>query len=138
MKLTYGLFCIVYLLTGCVNSSNQAIAPSANLANIEKIFVEKYPPDGRGLEQLIAEELISMGYQATSGESQPEDVDAVITYRDKWRWDVTMYMLSISIKLREPETGFPLAEGNSLHTSLTRKSPRELIREVLTNIFSQK
>jgi hypothetical protein len=47
-------------------------------------------------------------------------------------------MLSISIKMRDPETGFPLAIGNSLHTSLTRKSPKELVREVLRNMLKRK
>jgi len=28
-----------------------------------------------------------------------------------------------------------MASGNSYHTSLTRKSPEEMVNEVLTNIF---
>jgi len=30
----------------------------------------------------------------------------------------------------------PIATGNSLHTSLTRKSPEEMVDEVLSNIQS--
>jgi hypothetical protein len=44
-------------------------------------------------------------------------------------------MISISIKLNDPDTGFPLAYGQALHTSLTRQTPQETINEVLTNIF---
>jgi len=36
------------------------------------------------------------------------------------------------------KNNFPLATGNSLHTSLTRKSPREMAEEVVGNIVAAK
>jgi hypothetical protein len=105
------------------------------LSQIKVLYVRKFEPDNRELHRLIASELRSLGYQATSGDEQPADIDAVVTYRDKWRWDMSMYMLSIAIKIRDPETDFPLAEGISMHTSLTRKKPEEMVREALMNIF---
>lgn len=53
-------------------------------------------------------------------------------------WDITMYMLELTITLRDPVNNTPLAVGNSLHSSLTRKSPEEMVDEVLTNIFNAK
>jgi hypothetical protein len=44
-------------------------------------------------------------------------------------------MLELTVVVRDPKTDFPLATGNSLHTSLTRKSPKEMVDEVTTNIF---
>ena len=67
----------------------------------------------------------------------PAAVDAVVTYRDKWMWDITMYMIELSITLRNPENDYPLAVGNSYHTSLTRLSPEEMVKEVLANIFAE-
>jgi hypothetical protein len=46
-----------------------------------------------------------------------------------------MYMLELTVVMRDPATDFPLATGNSLHTSLTRKSPKEMVEEVTTNIY---
>ncbi|MDP2279487.1 MAG: hypothetical protein Q8K51_14830, partial [Nitrospirota bacterium] len=51
-------------------------------------------------------------------------------------WDITMFMLELTITLRNPTNNFPMAVGNSYHTSLTRKSPEEMVEEVLTNIFN--
>ena len=123
------------LLSGCVNNSIHIVDSPNKLKNIKSIFVEKLPADGRGVNQLIVNKLVTMGYQATTEQPQPENVDAIITYRDKWRWDMAMYMLSLSIKIKEPDTEFPIASGNSLHTSLTRKTPEGMVNEVLTNIF---
>jgi hypothetical protein len=125
-------------LSGCINNSIRHVEPSTDLRKIRSIFVEKFAPDKRQLNLLIVEELNKMGYLASTGEKQPDSINAVLTYRDKWRWDITTYMLSISMKLNDPDTNFPLAYGQALHTSLTRKTPKEMIKEVLTNIFSQR
>jgi hypothetical protein len=65
-------------------------------------------------------------------------VDAVVVYIDKWMWDLTMYMLELTVNINDPKTGAQLATGNSLHTSLTRKSPPEMVDEVIENIYKNK
>jgi len=128
------IFCI--LLSSCVNNSVYRVDSPSDLKKIKSILVKKLPADKRGIDRLIVNKLISMGFQATTEESdQLQNIDAIITYRDKWRWDMSMYMLSLSLKVREPDTEFPIASGNSLHTSLTRKTPNEMVGEVLTKIF---
>jgi len=52
-------------------------------------------------------------------------------------WDITMYLLELTVTVRNPSNDFPMAVGNSLHTSLTRKSPEEMVDEVMTNIFNR-
>ena len=102
------------------------------------MYVTKNVADGRGVDLLIANKLQSMGYSVTKGLSTTSDADALVTYVDKWMWDMKMYMLELTITIRDPKTDFPLASGNSYHTSLTRKSPEEMVDEVLANIFKQK
>lgn len=79
-----------------------------------------------------------MDHPATTGPESmaPEDIDVIVTYKDKWMWDITMYMIELTISFREPGTDYPLAEGNSYRTSLTRKPPDEMVDEILTNVFS--
>ena len=110
--------------------------PSANLHQVKTIYVKRFVPDQRGINTIITNKLNRMGYKTTTGGVIPENVDAVVTYKDKWMWDLTMYMLELTINVREPKTNYPLASGNSYHTSLTRLSPEEMVSEVLTNIFN--
>ncbi len=48
-----------------------------------------------------------------------------------------MYLLELTITIRDPQTDYPMATGNSLHSSLTRKSPKEMVEEVMGNIFKE-
>ncbi len=124
-------------LCGCVNNATKQLSPVADLSKIKTICVERFAPDGRELNLLIADALNKFNFHASTADKCPDNVDAVLTYRDKWMWDMSMYMISISMKLSEPDTGFPLAFGQALHTSLTRQTPKETINEVLTSMFSK-
>lgn len=129
---------VMLLSSGCaVNRATATVSPGVDLSTVKTFYVVKFQNDQRGIEKLIQENLEKRGFTATSGPElpQPPKVDAVVTYLDKWMWDITMYMLELTITLRNPADDFPLAVGNSFHTSLTRLTPVEMVDEVLTNIF---
>lgn len=132
------LLAATVLTTGCaVNRATATIDPSANLPSIKSIYVTKFAPDERGINVVIANKLKTMGYTVNTGVEKPTNVDAVATYIDKWMWDITMYMLELTITIRDPKNDFPLASGNSFHTSLTRLSKEEMVDEVINNIFKK-
>lgn len=130
----------LFALSGCaVNRATGYVDPSADLSSLKTMYVKKLPADNRGIEFLIAEKLRTKGITATAGDGAvvPGGVDAVVTYVDRWMWDITMYMLELTVTIRDPKTDFPLATGNSFHTSLTRLSPQEMVSEVIDNIYGK-
>jgi hypothetical protein len=141
LKKILTLLSSVVLLTlgsGCaVNRATATVENPASLNGLKTVHVSKLAADGRGIDGLIADKLRTRGYAVTNGTEKPSNVDALVTYKDKWMWDITMYMLELTITIRDPQTDFPLATGNSFHTSLTRKSPTEMVDEVIENIFKQ-
>ena len=136
IKLGLLLGLVATLTTGCaVNRATGSVDPSANLSSLKTMYVKQVENDDNTYN-LIAEKLRSKGLTVTTGTGAPtSNVDAVVTYIDKWMWDITMYMLELTITIRDPKTDFPLATGNSYHTSLTRLSPKEMVNEVVDNIY---
>lgn len=139
MKKTIGLLAIVMaavFTTGCaVNRATATVDPSARLDRMHTLRVKQLDGEDGTIHQLIADKLRARGYAVTTDAQPPAQVDAVVTYVDRWMWDMTMYLLELTITVRDPQTDYPLANGNSFHTSLTRKSPPEMVDEVLGNIF---
>ncbi len=137
LKLCVILGFVTSLTAGCaINRATATVDPSANLSTMKTMYVKKFADDNANTNVLIADKLRSKGVSVTTGsEAPPSDVDAVVTYVDKWMWDITMYMLELTITIRDPKTDFPLASGNSFHTSLTRLSPKEMANEVVDNIY---
>jgi hypothetical protein len=124
---------ILALLHGCaINRATATVDQTTDFSKLKVFYVRKYSEDTRDTNILIADKLREMGFDVSETET---DVDAIVTYVDKWFWDITFYLLELTITLRDPKTDFPLATGNSIHTSLARKSPEGMVDEVLTNIF---
>lgn len=101
------------------------------------MHVAKHEKDKNGLDVMIANKLKARGYAVSTGTDKQPSIDALVTYVDKWVWDITMYMLELTITIRDPKNGYPLASGNFYHTSLSRKSPTEMVDEVVDNIFKE-
>lgn len=128
------------LTTGCtVTKLESNIAPGENFSNLETIYVETLPADERGIQKLLEDQLNSMGFTASSGSkaNAPENVDAILTYEDKWMWDLTMYMIELRVQVKDPATDFERGSAFSYRTSLSRKSPEDMVAEVLNKLFEK-
>jgi hypothetical protein len=139
MKITSKFAAVVLcasLLTGCVNIATSKVEPGTDLTSLKTMYVKQIPADKRGVNEIVADKLRSKGVKVKTGIDDPTGpVDALVTYADKWMWDITMYMLELTIVIRDPKDQMPLASGYSKHTSLTRKSPQEMVDEVIDNIY---
>lgn len=129
---------LIPLMTGCVSTNLVGdVDPSVDLASIQTFYVVRQPKDKRGIEKMISDELLKYGKESSFGNTTepPEGVDAVVTYIDKWYWDLTNYLIELTIEMRHPETRYKMASGKSFRTSLARKSPEGMVEEVIGEIF---
>lgn len=134
-NLSLAISCALFL-TGCVNIATAKVEPGANLASIKTMYVKQLPADKRGVNEIVADKFRSKGVKVKTGVDDPsEPVDALVTYADKWMWDITMYMIELNLAVREPKSQTPIATGYSKHGSLTRLSPKEMVDEVVDNIY---
>jgi hypothetical protein len=128
------------LSSGCaINRATATAEPGGDVARAKSFYVMKLPADQRDIQNLIRDGLAKRGYAARVGfdDTPPPGVDVLVTYVDRWMWDMTMYMVELTITFRNPANRFPIANGNSYHTSLSRLSPEEMVDEVLDNIFAK-
>ncbi|MCR8958532.1 hypothetical protein M0765_012585 [Variovorax sp. S2] len=138
IRLLLAAVAVSVFASGCaVNRATATVDPSANLDKLRVVQVRKLEGEDGTIQKLIASNLRKRGYEVSEDAKPPEKVDAVVTYVDKWMWDITMYLIELTVTVREPKSDFPLATGNSLHSSLTRLSPTEMVDEVVGNIFKE-
>lgn len=123
--------------SGCaVNRATASADPSLRWDTLKSLHVQQMSGEtDESTKKLIADKFRAAGFSVTADPTPNPGADAKVTYVEKWMWDITMYMLELTIVVREPKTDFPLATGNSLHTSLTRKSQTEMVDEVVGNIL---
>ncbi len=136
MTLAGALSGTALMLAGCA-TNHAARAPDADLTRLSSFYVARLPADERGVEKLISSRLTAIGYQSTFGDapSPPAPVDAIVTYQDRWMWDITMYMIKVDVQVRDAKSGAILATGEVMRPSLQRKSPEGMVEEALGVIF---
>lgn len=138
-KLVICLF-IISFFSGCIVDLRSLQIPGSDISSINRLYIVHFEPDKRNLHDVIRDELIEMGFKADSGPGSkiPNDIDAIVTYEDRWHWDLGNYMLQLNIEIRNPKTNYPIAIGESIRTSGARKNPDKMAREVLESIFKSK
>jgi hypothetical protein len=131
-----GIACSALLISACATLES-AKAPDANPKGLKSFYVVQEPGDDHGIDKLVAARLTGMGYAASSGDApQPAaHVDAIVTYQDRWMWDITMYMIKLDVQLHDGASGAVIARAQSVRPSLQRKSPESMVQEVLGEIF---
>lgn len=124
------------LLAACATETTSR-APDVHLERLKTFYVARLPADDRGIQKLICARLQQLGYRSTWGDARtpPSPVDAVVTYQDRWMWDITMYMIRLDVQVRDGRTGAILAYGEVMRPSLQRKSPQGMVEETLGEIF---
>lgn len=128
---------VVFMFAGCVSNLEAKKMPGADLSAVRTIYVQKLTTDEHSVDQLIVNQLTRMGFTASNGASETPmpSVDAIVTYQDKWWWDLSTYLLQLTVQIRDGQTRMVLANGQSMRSSLIRKSPEEMVEDVLMEIF---
>jgi hypothetical protein len=131
-----GIF-IALLLSGCVTNLSRPSAPNPKLQELKAFYVIQNETDNRGVYRIIESELAALGKTAQSGPraTVPGNVDAVVTYYEDWKWDLTWYLLNLLVQIRDPRTNVHITSAASYRTSLVRTEPELMTREVLESIF---
>ncbi|HWZ94050.1 MAG TPA: hypothetical protein VNW30_02555 [Opitutaceae bacterium] len=138
MKKSFPLLVLTLLLAACLSLSMQKQA-GANLTRFKRIYVEHRLADGRGVDQLIVQELARLGYDASCGPltMTPPDTEAVLTYVDEWNWDFTLYMIDLDVQVRDARTGQVLANDHYDHPAMGGKSSTGMVQAAIDPLFER-
>ena len=135
------LLCVMVLfLLGCasrLHSLDSRITPNINIHDYKTFYVVHHAKDTRHLDEVIRDQMRGIGLNAEAGpaDSKPSGIDVMVTYEDRWTWDLSMYLLSLSIDLRDSRNDVLVATGKSYRFSFARKPPEFMAREILESIF---
>jgi hypothetical protein len=136
MKLLLPLLLLALLLAGCAEVSTRKM-PRADLAGIQRVFVEKRFADDHRVNELLVRELQRRGRTAVTGPltMQPDDAQVVLSYADRWTWDFGSYLIEISLEIRDARTGKPLASAGYRRAPVSRQTPAEMVAAMLDPLF---
>jgi hypothetical protein len=130
------------VLTGCyVQYVNSRVLPDTVIGPDKTYYVVRHANDSRQIDLTVANEMRAMGlHQVSSGleADMPANTEVVVLYEDRWMWDMTNYLFMLKIQFRDASNNVLIARGQSVRTSLVRKTVEEMVQETLVAVFSAK
>lgn len=86
----------------------------------------------------LARRAVEIKAPLPAGTRQAPGIDAIVQYEDSWRWDVVMYLNSLTINMYEGQTGDLLVSGRWDNSALHGfQDPRDVIRELMDDMFAK-
>ena len=64
------------------------------------------------LRSALEKEGVQLKATAPAGAQKTKEADAVVSYIDVWRWDIIMYLRTLTVRMYDGETGDLLIIGN--------------------------
>jgi hypothetical protein len=137
-----GLVALVVALTGCATSQNVTVG---NVAAQKKITTAALVPqegNSADMDSQVQQQLMAYGITPKSplpvGTRQSADVDVIVAYADVWRWDVVMYLRSLTINLFDGPSGNLLATGRWDNSAFHGfKNSKDITKELLDDMFAK-
>ena len=127
------------LLTACVGNTSGQLTLARDVANQGTYYVQRQPADERDLASLIAKNMQGRAMRATAGpeSAKPADVTYLVTYVDKWMWDMRMYLYDLRIEVRDAKDQSILGYGQSMQSSLKAmgQTHEDVIDTALDQLF---
>jgi hypothetical protein len=104
------------LFAGCSTTQDVVLVKASGAKKVST--VAQMPESGnssqmdQNLRAALEKEGIAVKGSVPAGSQKSQDVDAVVSYVDVWRWDLAMYLRSLSVRLYDADTGDLLVMGN--------------------------
>jgi hypothetical protein len=129
-------------LAGCSTTQEVLLARAVPDKSIES--VAQVPADGNSSEmddhltRALQLEGVSVKAPLPAGARKAADVDAIISYTDVWRWDLVMYLKSISIRMFDARSGDLLVSGEWNDSALHGfRDPRQVVEQLVREMFAK-
>lgn len=132
------MYVIFFFVVGCSHNVKTFHNPKFDNLNFESVYLKRVPNDTMfNVYKHIKDELNLLGYDVTVGLSEVPSgqTDVIVSYEDRWMWDITMYMMHLDMQLIETNSYSAVSETSITRTSLIRKNRKEIVREALAELF---
>ena len=101
-------------LATCTSSAKISVKNAAKLQAAKSAYVAFEGGSSQDVANGLEIAMAKRGLKTTGGRraDAPKSTDLLVTFEDHWTWAMTMWLLGLNVKIREAQTGFPVADGD--------------------------
>lgn len=133
---------VSFLLFGCATKKDVMLAKATPTHQVRTI--SQAPQDGNSsdmntnLQSALSKEGLTIKTLLPAGTRKSAEADAIVSYSDVWRWDLVMYLKSVSIQLFDAQSGDLLISGNWSDSALHGfHDSKEVVQNLVSEMFDK-
>lgn len=133
------LMMLSLVLAGCA-SYTADVEPGTQFSNFRKIWVKTNLDDNHAIDRLLVQVLKARGFEAEYGPMtmMPRDMQAIVSYRDRWTWDFKNHMTSLEIEVREVKSERQVAAASFVGPASLTITPLEVVERLVRDLEKAK
>lgn len=129
-------------LSACSTTQDVSLAkakPAKVISSVARSTGDSNANDmNKNVEDAFAANGISVKPVLPTGTRTATDVDAIVTYADRWHWDLIMYLKGLSISMFDADSGDLLITGQWSDSALHGfRDSREVTRALVTDMLNR-
>lgn len=128
------------LLSGCAHYVG-IVRPDLDPTRYKRVYVINNLDDNHHIDIHLVAALRAQGHEADSGPETlvPDDVDAVLLYRDHWTWDFTDHLAAMDVELRDSRRDRKtLATAHYVGKAVLEQNPNKVAHRLIQELFTPK
>jgi hypothetical protein len=129
------------LITGCSTVGPAGHFGTVPIESLKSAYVVIAPRGNPNIGQYIELALAQHHIKTNIGAPQdkPKDVDFYVNYKERWNWDVTVYLESLDVEFVDNATDKTIATGKFRQGFFhTFPDPRDKTIEVIDSMYPKK
>ncbi|GAB3545254.1 hypothetical protein GCM10027343_21410 [Noviherbaspirillum agri] len=141
-KFALALVAVMVFLTGCATSRTVTVGQLAPQKKITTAALVPQEGNSAEMDAHVRQQIMAYGItpkaSLPSGTRQSNDVDVIVGYSDVWRWDVVMYLKTLTINLFDGPSGNLLVTGRWDNSAFHGfQNPQDVTKELLDDMFAK-
>jgi hypothetical protein len=142
MKIQLVIIMLVTILSGCATSQKVTLGQMGQHKKLSTAALVTEEGNSKDMDSELRQQLLSYGIESKqplpTGTRQSKDIDVIVEYSDVWRWDIVMYLKSLTINLFDAQTGNLIVTGNWENSALHKfRNSREVIKDLLDDMIAK-
>lgn len=130
---------VVFLLVGCASTTRTMVNPNYQARQYDNAYVIVHGGSSHDMDSALTSALMRENLGVEVGKDAPDSASQqyVVTYSDDWNWDMAMFLVGVSISIKDGISQAIIARGSWKQTQFFHTFPDvdEVVGQLVRKIF---
>jgi hypothetical protein len=136
---------LAVLASACSTTQSISMAkqtPTKQIATVAHVADDGNSPEmDRHIASALSKEGLAVRTKLPAGTISANEVDALVSYVDVWRWDIVMFLKNLKVRVRDAASGDLIASAewteSQFHQFRGEAGVKQVVEQLVADLFAK-